>query len=316
MAGPVLRKALLAGSLCIGALVWPGAARAIEETIEYQAAPGCPDRGAFLQAALRKVPGKKPAAPGPLKVEVRATLAGYTGTLEKRPDREGEPAAPRVLSAARCEDVVEALALTLALSLVPPVDPAPEVAVAAAAPRPRATASRRLTLGAGLQAGRFVAGAPMLGAALALGLTGAAGEAPWSLGLEGRVRLSWNRSDVVLAPDRARFELMVAAVELCPLHVGTGRARVGLCGLAEVGRLGGEGIGIAHPQWGRSTWLAFGGGPDVAVALTRRWHLIGTAFISRPLRQTRFVFAEPAEAVARTAGAAFSGSLALAVHFP
>jgi hypothetical protein len=157
----------------------------------------------------------------------------------------------------------------------------------------------------------------MLGAALALGLTRAAREgARWSLGFEGRVRLSWNRSDVVLAPDRARFELMVAAVELCPVHVGAGRARLGLCGLAEVGRLGGEGINIAHPQWGRSTWLAVGGGPELTLALTRRWHLIGTAFVSRPLRQTRFVFAEPTLPVARTAGAAFAGSLALAVHFP
>lgn len=317
MAGRVHRKALLGAALCAGAVVWPGAARAIEETIEYQAAPGCPDRGAFLDAALRKVPGKKPAATGPLKVEVRATLAGYTGTLERHTDGDSEPPAPRVLSAARCEDVVEALALTLALSLVPPRDPEPEVVVAAVAPRPRVATSRRLTLGAGLQAGHFVTGAPMLGAALALGLSGSSREGErWSLGLEGRVRLSWNRSDVVLAPDRARFQLMAAAVELCPLHIGAGRARLGLCGLAELGRLGGEGIGIAHPQWGRSTWLALGGGPELAVALSRRWHLIGTAFVSRPLAQTRFVFAQPTEAVARTAGAAFSGALALAVHFP
>jgi hypothetical protein len=316
MAWPIHRKALLAGALCAGAVVWPSAARAIE-TVEYEAAPGCPDRGAFLDATARKVPGKKPATTGPLKVEVRATLAGYTGTLERRPVSDSEAPAPRVLSAARCEDVVEALALTLALSLVPPPEALPAATVTAVAPPPRASSGRRLTLGAGLQAGRFVAGAPMLGAAVTLGVSGA--ERPgerWSLGLEGRVRLSWNRSDVVLAADRARFELMAGAVELCPLHLTAGRARMGLCGLAEVGRLGGEGIGIAHPQWGRSAWLAFGGGPDLTVALTRRWHVVGTAFVSRPVRQTRFVFAEPTLPVARTAGAAFSGALALAVHFP
>jgi hypothetical protein len=254
---------------------------------------------------------------GPLKVALRATPAGYTGMLERAPGSPGEAPAPRVLSAARCEDVVEALALTLALSLVPPPDRVPEVTVAAAAPAPRVAARRRLTLGAGLQAGRFVTGAPMLGTAVALGLARAGRDDPrWSLALEGRVRLAWNRSDVVLAPGRARFELMTAALELCPLHLNAGRARLGLCGLAEAGRLGGEGIAIAHPQWGRSAWLALGGGPDLAVALTRRWHLIGSAFVTRPLRQTRFVFAEPAEAVARTAGVAVAGSLALAVHFP
>jgi hypothetical protein len=320
MAGSVLRKALPVGALLAAAIVWPGAARAIDEALEYQADAGCPDRDAFLGAALRKMPGKKPTAIGLLKVEVRATPAGYTGTLERGPDRGSEPPVPRVLSAARCEDVVEALALTVALSLVPPPDPAPEVAVTAVAPPPRPPrppTRRHLSLAAGLQAGRFVTGSPMLGAALAVGLTGAASDgARWSVGLEGRLRLSWNRSDVGLAPGRARFELMVAGVELCPVHVRAGRARLGLCGLAEVGRLGGEGIGIPHPRWDGSTWLAFGGGPELAVALTRRWHLIGSAFVSRPLRQTRFIFAEPTEPVARTAGAALSGSLALAVHFP
>jgi hypothetical protein len=252
-----------------------------------------------------------------LKVEVRATLAGYTGVLEGRPGGQAEALAPRVLSAARCEDVVEALALTLALSRVPAPDRVPEVTVAAAAPPPRAASRRRLTLGAGLQAGRFVTGAPMLGPAVTLGLTRSERDGErWSLGLEGRVRLSWNRSDVVLAPERARFELMAAALELCPLHLGAGRARVGLCGLVEGGRLGGEGIAIAHPQWGRSGWLALGGGPELAVALTRRWQLVGGAFVTRPLRQTRFVFAEPAEPVARTASVAVAGSLAVAVHFP
>jgi hypothetical protein len=314
MIGPIQGRALLVATLCT--VVWPAAARAAE-TIEYEAAAGCPDRGAFLAAAARKAPGKQPAKTGPLKVEVRATLAGYTGVLERAPASPGEAPAPRVLSAARCEDVVEALALTLALSLVPPPERVPEVAIAAAAPAPQVASRRRLTLGAGLQAGRFVGGAPMLGATVAVGLARAERDAPrWSLGLEGRVRLSWNRSDVVLAPRRARFELMAAALELCPLHLNAGRARVGLCGLVEGGRLGGEGIAIAHPQWGRSGWLALGGGPELAVALTPRWHLVGAAFVTRPLRQTRFVFAEPAEPVARTASVAVAGSLAVAVHFP
>ena len=56
MIGSIHGTALLA-TLCAGAVVWPVAARA--ETVEYEAAPGCPDRGAFLAAASRKVPGQE-----------------------------------------------------------------------------------------------------------------------------------------------------------------------------------------------------------------------------------------------------------------
>jgi len=219
-----------------------------------------------------------------------------------------------VLSAARCEDVVEALALTLALSLLPPAEPPAAVAAAAPPPVPAPRASR-LALGTGLQAGRFVSDAPMLGAAVLVGLARGA-RAGWSLAPEGRLRFSWSRSDVALDPGRARFQLLSGALELCPLHLGAGRARAGLCGLLEAGALEGEGIGITHPRRARSAWLAVGGGPELEVALTRRWRLLGTAFVTRPLRQTRFVFADPDQPVAGTTGLALSGALAVAVHFP
>jgi hypothetical protein len=66
----------------------------------------------------------------------------------------------------------------------------------------------------------------------------------------------------------------------------------------------------------RSAWLAVGGGLATRVALTRRWQLAATAQLTRPLRQTRFVFADPSLPVARTAGVAWSGALAAEVNFP
>jgi hypothetical protein len=309
----VARAGVMAGA-CLLVSMGSAAARA-SESIEYQAAAGCPDRGAFLEAAARKAPQAKDglAAAGPFRIEVKATLAGYSGVLERRAARDAVAPAPRVLFAARCADVVEALALTLALSLVPE----PPAAIAAAAPPVVPPAGRgQLTLGTGLQAGRFVDSDSMLGATVAVGYARGERDQRWSLGPEGRLRFSWSRNDVARTAGRARFQLMTAALELCPLHLAGGRARLGLCGLFEAGTLDGEGIGVAHPHRARATWLALGAGPELEVAVTRRWRLVGTAFAARPLQQIRFVFSEPDEPVGRTAGVALSGALALAVHFP
>jgi hypothetical protein len=158
----------------------------------------------------------------------------------------------------------------------------------------------------------------MLGAALEVGFARRARTEGlwWALGLEGRLRLSWNRSDVAATPARARFELLAAALEACPLHAGAGRVRLGLCGVLEAGALGGEGIAIAHPRWGRAPWLAVGGGAQVELFLTRRWQVVAGGQLTRPLQQTRFVFAEPSLPVSQTAGAALSGALALMARFP
>jgi hypothetical protein len=299
----------IAGGIC--ALM---AARAGADPIDYQADAGCPDRGAFLTAAARKSPGAVGVTgAGPLKVQLRATPTGYTGVLERR----GGLTAARVLSGTRCEDVAEALALTLALSLVPAGEPPAVVAAAAPPPAPPARA-RTLAVSAGLRGGGFVAHEPMMGPTLGVGLSRGGPEVGrfWRVGLEGGVSVSWTRSDLARTPARARFELLAMTLELCPVHAGGGRARLGLCGLAEGGLLGGRGIDIAHPRWGRTGWLALGGGLQLELSLTRRWLLLGSGQVTRPLQTTRFVFAEPAEPVARTAGVVPSAALALAARFP
>jgi hypothetical protein len=296
--------ATIAGGIC--ALI---ASRAGAEPIDYQADPGCPDRGAFLKAAARKsaAAGTLTGA-GPLRVQLRATSTGYTGVLERRE-------AARVLTGARCEDVAEALALTLALSLVPAAEPPAAVAAVAPPPAPPPRA-HRLTISAGLRGGGFVSGEPMLGPALGLGFSPGDQGRFWTVGLAGDLSLSWTRSDLARTPARARFELLALALQLCPVQAGTGRARLGLCALAEGGVLGGQGIDIAHPRWGRAAWLALGGGLRMEIAVTRRWLVVASGQVTRPLQTTRFVFAEPSEPVARTAGVVPAAALALGARFP
>jgi hypothetical protein len=307
----------LAALAAAAAVLAPAPLAAAAEAIDYQADPGCPDQAAFLSAAARKSAGGAGGLvePGALKIQLRATPAGYTGRLERR--GLGDSAtAPRVLSAPRCEEVVEALALTLALSLVPAADPEPVVVAVAPGPAPPQRRPGQLALALGVRAGGFVPGEPGLGPTLSVGLARAGDGRFWTVAFEGGLRLSWNRSDLARSPGRARFELMALGLELCPLHAGAGRARLGVCGLVEAGLLGGQGIEIAHPRWGRAAWLALGGGVDLAIAVSRRWWGMASAQLARPLEETRFVFAEPAETVARTATLVPSGALAVGMRFP
>jgi hypothetical protein len=309
MTGPAHRRWLTTIGAVVCALV---ASTAAAEQVEYQADAGCPDRGTFLQAAARKSAASLTAA-GPLRVQLRATPGGYTGVLERR----GNGGA-RVLSGVRCEEVADALALTLALSLVPPRDEPPAVVAAVSPPTVAPRGRTAFTLSAGLRGGGGVSGEPMLGAAVGVGLwrSGLDEARSATVGLEGNVHLSWSRSDVAGEPARARFELLALSLDLCPLHAGVGRARASLCGLAEAGVLGGQGIDIAHPRWGRSAWVALGGSLQLELAMTRRWQVVASGQVARPLWATRFVFTQPDEPVARTAAVVPSATLGLAARFP
>jgi hypothetical protein len=298
-----------------------------DEEVDYDVAPGCPDRAAFLSDVARRVPGQVSGHSSGsllnarLKVEVSATPDGFQGVL-RREDASGA-SEPRVLRAARCEDLVQGLALTAALSFVSTSEAPPAVVAArpAEAPTPAASAAERTRpfVGLGVLIGGFVADAPMGGLELTAGLTRpASGSRAWfDLGVDGRIRAAFGRSDLLGSSATARFELYAGGVELCPLHAGFGdRGRVSLCGTGEAGLLRGRGIAIANPRWANATWLTAGGNATVRLRLAGRWQLLGSAGLERPIRRTEFVFAEPRVLVARTPAWVSAGSLAVVAHFP
>jgi hypothetical protein len=302
------------------ALAPSGPARA-DERIEYDVAPGCPDRDAFVAAIARRAPGQTPGlSAARLHVQVSATPTGYEGVL-RREDELGS-SEPRTLAADRCEDLVQGFALTVALSLVTP--PAPEPAAAARAevppPEPHEGADpRRAYAGVGLRAGAFVAGVPMAGIELEAGLTrgGHDGGAWFGLEWQPALRASWTRSDLPGRSDRARFDLFAGGAELCPAQAGFGRrVRGGLCATAEAGLLRGRGIDVTTPRWASSLWLAAGGGLSSQVALGDRWRILAAAGVQRPLVTTRFVFAEPRMLVASTPAWLVAATVGVAALFP
>jgi hypothetical protein len=312
--------ALFLVSLTAG-LSWPRSARA-EDSVTYDVAAGCPDRAAFLAQVAQLSPARAPGAKqdARLRIEVSATAEGWRGRLY-REDSAGA-SEPRVLTAKRCADLIDGLALTVALGAVSEAEPWPIVVTRAPATPPILVATprrRRLLIGLGLRLGGFVADLPMAGLELTGGLAQVDPEPKTGLALawEGHARASLSRSDVGFASPRARFDLYAAGVALCPAHAQAGRrVRLGLCALGEAGLLRGRGIAVANPQWANTAWLNAGAGASLRVALGGRWQALVGAQLARSLHGTRFVFAEPRALVAETTGWVASTSAAVALLFP
>lgn len=105
--------------------------------LDYAAPDGCPDREAFVAQIVERTPAVRfeATAPRTFAVAVVTTPDGFSGTLVV------DSTADKQLAAARCDDLVSALALVTALAIdptidltAPPVKPAPIAVVAA--PRP------------------------------------------------------------------------------------------------------------------------------------------------------------------------------------
>jgi hypothetical protein len=108
-------------------------------SLSYVAADGCPSRETFIQWVERR--GGDPAAPHitdrrAFEVEIRRRGERYVGTLTARLEPT-EQADPRTVEGETCEEVAEALSMTLALELEGAgAVPAPSPPAASDAPPP------------------------------------------------------------------------------------------------------------------------------------------------------------------------------------
>ena len=317
--------------------------------VDYQADGDCPARERFLalvQAAL-EIPGEPAAAAARapdarVRVAIHAAGAAYRGTMEKLDD--GTSSAPRVVAGARCEEVAQALALTVAFSLSAAVAAAPPAAavaapllpgIAAIALAPVVSARVAAAVAVGSARGRAPAPPWYWQAGLGAGaggwlapdtLAGIDGGAtlrspseigPLALGWGVRARAGYARNDWRGDHPAARFGLLAGGLDLCGYgRPARGPVELGLCAGAEVGWLRGRGEQVATPRTSDWTWLALGGGPLVRLPLAGRWQIEARGVVERPLRQVRFSFDQPALAVAQTRSVVGIGVLALIARLP
>jgi hypothetical protein len=289
--------------------------------IRYTAPPGCPDAAAFVALVGGHTGGawdvRDAGAAPDLLVQIRDRAGGRVGSVRRAAAAED---GAREIAAADCRELVEALALSTALSLgAPPAAPPPAAAVSAAPGRPpdAPAAPVAWTFGAGVLATFVLPGQPMPAGSLFVELghrgrrAGLAVHTP-----DVRLALAHARNDLFGA-ERARFALSTAGLALCPADVGLGRATtLRLCAAADVGLLEGEGVAVTTPRTSRFFFAAGGARLGLRWDAGRHVAIEAQAAVAAPLERTRFVFEMPRIEVARVPALVGEGGVTVGLAIP
>jgi hypothetical protein len=259
-----------------------------------------------------------------LAMEVVAERSGYRGVLTVR--RAGREPERRAMTGERCGEVVEALALTAALSIDPEATltlgaPSEESNEAEAAPprsgdaqdaeedssaavesRPSGDADVAWFLGPALAVERVMDHALHGGGRVVLVASAPGGSV---FPLEARVSFD-ALMELSPAPEPSVVTRLVAVrPAYCPLRT-TGVARLSLCAFARVGALTAEGRGWEAPE--RTTRFFAGAGAEawLRVPVARSFELWLSPAWGVPLTERRFAVSPGPEVVAATAPMSWS----------
>ena len=310
------------------------------ELLRWDAPASCPSRAALEQAVAADL--GRPLTTG----DAEAVSAG--ASARRRGDRRWElaltieprdaPAVARTVVAERCELLVEAAALMIAVAIDPdlfaepvlaaeptsrePQDIPLEVPVSrklpevhdAPAPRPRPTppATRSLraavSLAAGLDVGALPRPAP--GFLLRLGL------------LARRVRAEvgaghWLEQSARVAGSAGGGDVRLTAAQLavCP-RFALRKLELPVCAGLELGAMRGEGVGVTVPTVDRVFWLAVLADARVQWVPVPRLALGLQLGLAAPLLSARFRLRGLDQDVHKAAPVAFRGLFAIELRFP
>jgi hypothetical protein len=253
-----------------------------------------------------------------VEVEIATVSRGLDARLRLH---RGGTVVERTLTAARCADITEAVAIVVALALtadrnqpaeaaspdappaLPAMTPPPMTPPAAIAAAPTAVAAvpRRWSLGVRLQVGQLAGALPATatGAELAVWLA-------WRGALVEIASWWWQDRRADLDTDDGAGDpgvdvgLTAIAGRLCwrPLD-GAVRA----CAIGELGELAARGVDLIGAQRGVGRWTALGAGAAGRVGLAPHLGLVTAGELLRPIDPPRFVLSDgtvlfEAEAVA------------------
>jgi hypothetical protein len=289
----VVRGPLAITVTALAALTAPASAAPVARErvhLAYDAPADCAARAVLEEAVAARAPAVQFTPPARsarvFAVVITRTDAGYQGSLAV--DGAGGTGS-RELAAARCDDLVEALALVIALAIDPAALSSP--APAPVAPPPPAAPSRwggAAVIGAGTAGGVIPSPAPALAAEARLIRRGL-GHA--GLGL---VAGSSERSTV---DGDAAFRWLSGRGSLCWQWLDR-RIESDACAHLDVGGITAEGSGVARAQQATRTWLA--PGAHVAARWSPGWLLIeAQAGVAAPILRDHYRFA-PGMTIHRT----------------
>lgn len=288
--------------------------------LSYDAPAACPSEAAFFEAIQARTEHVRRASADESALEasvrVSRTERGFVG--EVRETLNGTESSARSVDGKTCKEVVEALSLTIALSIDPnahapiekppprasepgacPPSPAPTTAPPAPAPTtaPPAPAPLEIELGLGVLATETLTSELSAGAALSgtfLRRTGDARLASLELSL-------WFATTGVLAsPANHEARLEGLSLDACPARFQFGGVELGPCALVTAGSLETTGRGVAAPTTVEHAWWSAG--------LDFQWSVLlggGILFESAlggsvPLAKRRFYLSQPGHVIAET----------------
>jgi hypothetical protein len=327
---PVLAAGCL--SLVLAASAAAGAAEADAESkpveVKLDGPEGCSSADAFFSSLRSRTVHVRRAAPDEPRTMVHVRLGRERGRVvgELRVVDDRGQTDTRKLQGASCDDVVQALSLTVALALdptavlsAPPTGPSADATGApaepVAAPTPASPPSPNPSGSA--QTSSPSPSRPVPGAELGAGLVGltviSGGVSPGVglaarkiLGREGTFRpalglaLVYARNDVLQSPQTAQVALLSVGATACPLRLTASILTVQPCVLVLAGWLRATGRQVTHVASVDRSWLSAGMTLRAAAFLGRGFSLELEGGITAPLLKRRFFATVPSNVVAET----------------
>lgn len=223
----------------------------IEVVLEYDSPASCSTPSEFQEELRARSPRvvlvENRSSSTLLRVSIRETADGAVGELQLVQGLQ--PSDSRFVKSHDCANVVQALALTAALSLAP----SPDDALAFVEPsEPHAWEVR---LGARAEAAKVVESHFGFGGGLWINAERDVNEW-WTWWLSFGASFITTRPLATNFP--ARFELMTAQAWVCPLRFGDAPLSLRPCLNAQLGTLSGRGQNLAEAREASSFWASFG----------------------------------------------------------
>ena len=300
-------------------------------TIEFDSPAGCSSADSFFEGIRSRTSKVKLAKDGRavslLRIRLFRTGTKIRGEL-RLSDLEGEKETRRV-DGATCDEVVEALALTVTLALDPdaflsrmsprdaPLTSAPTLTTAPkppVSPQPFPVGSTsQWELGVRWTAASVIVPGLTFGPSIRLAFLGDSPEfGPYSLG----VSLSYLRNDLLNSPEYGEFGLASLGVEFCPLRSRlAARFGVGVCALGSGGWLSANGHAIDHPEATHRSWWEAGFRGLAVLKLRGRLYLGAHWGATIPLFRREFTVNGQPEVVAHSPAVAMHGALGFDYRF-
>lgn len=296
-------------SVVIGALCVARASQAQEPGealhLDYQVPRGCPSEDVFLAQVLARASRVRETPDATnvrtFSISIARIERAVSGHLVVR-DADGRQSI-RDVAGDRCEDVVAALALIVALDLDPnastsplgPMAPSPRASEVPGAerrqehPGPSGSGSWSLSLGVHVALEGGLAPRPLVGALFFVRADGP----PRGL-LVPNVRVALERAtsaaDAAVQGPTATFDWTAGMVETCPVRWSAGAFGISPCLRIEGGLIEATGVKVDPTRSDRRAWLAAGAGAQ------GRWLFFTPLFLDAeagarfPFFRTRYFF--------------------------